>query len=217
MKLKNILMLLLVGLLLSTVVQARDQISNNHLNLHLGIQGPDDAKSGLGFGGEYYWLLDQTVSYGLGLDIYYRTFSQTGLVQGHSTPGWNESDYPTEVDYKLLMATPRAGVRLIFGDGPFKPAFRFNTGIDLLNSSVKNNLESKTDNRFFAGWSCDLVGGVNWQIGERSQLFGEVGYHWGKPSRSSNQKEGLPIRTVVNMGGPFARIGLTFLLSRVRR
>lgn len=82
-------------------------------------------------------------------------------------------------------------------------------GAALLMNREINYLTDESDTRFFAAWTWNVTGGIEYELGGNSSLRAELFYNRAlmKGSRDES-KEGYPVYDQLNMSGIGLRLGL---------
>jgi hypothetical protein len=72
------------------------------------------------------------------------------------------------------------------------------------------NYETEEDKtQFFHGFAWNVAAGVSHPLSRASDVFGEIVYYSGKPSRDAGETEiGLPVRSEIDMSGIGLRFGI---------
>lgn len=202
------------------------------MNIHFGFMAPKDAKTGF-IGGLVYGLaVDDVVQAGIGLDYYYKSFSenrtvnvmgtQNGDRQG-LTPTPKKSLSEVKINYLPLLAN--INVSIPAEDLPVIPRFAFGLGWGLLweniyavveadseedreNNDPETTLIDKTN--FFHGFNWKISLGAKYPLGTRSFFNSEIVYNGGV-MKSSIKKDKTGITwDEVDMSGLGLRLGIEF-------
>jgi hypothetical protein len=204
-KMKPILLLLIVVTAFSSL-PAQEKFTE----FQAGILIPADAKTGFLGGFTFGRMVDESIGWGIELDCYRKTYTKETTVDSTTLSMVQEHVVQTEIEnattmipvyFKIILHTqiaPKLDLRA--GGG---------IGYEFMWNSETNYLLHKDDSRFYSGFSWQIGGGLSLPLSRASDLFLDLSYHGGSPSRSkSENKLGLPIRTEVDMSGFMIRAGL---------
>lgn len=183
--------------------------AQSSFSIKLGTFSPKDARTGFygaleGGGG------DANVDYGLGLHIYYDSFTKSTLVGEGNIPGYgNLPQQRMDVDYKMLGLPIMAHLTVrLFRQSVFHPYGGVEGGYELLFTREKNFAANVSDNRFYHGFGAQALLGAEYDLGPTSDLLAEVFYNWATLSRSVGTNAGLPVNENFNFNGFGFRVGV---------
>ena len=175
-----------------------------------GVLLPSDAETGFIGGITIGRMVDESVGWGIELDFYRKTYTKESKVpqvpQGQVDPVLvlteiENSTTMLPVYFKLLVHTqiaPKLDLRI--GGG---------VGYEFMWNSVTNYTKGLDDTRFYSGFTWQVGGGIAFPLSRASDVFIDVSYHGGSPSRGESKNElGLPVYTEVNMSGLMIRGGI---------
>ncbi len=175
-----------------------------------GVLMPADAKTGFIGGITIGRMVDESIGWGLEIDYYRKTYTKETKVDTNTQAQVEESVIQTEIEnattmlpvyFKLILQTqiaPKMDLRVSGG-----------VGYEFMWNSEANYRLKKEESRFYSGFTWQVGGGVAFAMSRASDLFLELSYHSGSPSRAeSENKLGLPVRTEVDMSGLMIRAGL---------
>ena len=175
-----------------------------------GILIPADAKTGFIGGLAFGRMVDESIGWGVELDVYRKTYTKETAVDSTTTSMVEERVIQTEIEnattmipifFKIILHTqiaPRLDLRVAGG-----------AGYEFMWNSETNYRLHKDDTRFYSGFTWQIGGGLSLPISRASDFFVDASYHGGKPSRGETKNElGLPVRKEVNMSGFMIRVGL---------
>jgi len=200
------LTILLVIILLSSSSFAQHKFAE----FQVGLLMPADAKTGFIGGLSFGRMVDESVGWAIEVDYYHKSYTQETKVpqtpQGQVDPVL----VTTEIDnsttllplyLKLVLNTqvaPSLDLRLTGG-----------AGYEFMWNNETNYKEDKDETRFFSGFTWQVGAGLSLPISRASDLYAEVNYHSGSPSKDEGETvEGLPVRTEVDMTGFLVRVGI---------
>jgi hypothetical protein len=175
-----------------------------------GVLMPADAKTGFIGGITVGRMVDESIGWGLEIDYYRKTYTKETTVDSTSTSMVEEHVVQTEIEnattmlpiyFKLILQTqiaPKMDLRVSGG-----------VGYEFMWNSEANYRLKKEESRFYSGFTWQIGGGISFPMSRASDLFLDLSYHSGSPSRAeSENKLGLPVRTEVDMSGLMIRAGL---------
>jgi hypothetical protein len=202
---KNLFIFIMLGIM-TGFLYAQTKFSE----FQAGVLIPEDAETGFIGGVTFGRMVDESVGWGIEIDYYRKTYIKQTKVpqeeQGQTEPVLviteiENSTTMLPVYFKLMAHTqllPKLDLRL--GGG---------VGYEFMWNSVSNYVENKADTRFYSGFTWQAGAGLAMQLSRASDLFLDLSYHGGKPSRGeSTNEEGLPVYTEVNMSGFMIRGGI---------
>ena len=176
----------------------------------VGVLMPADAKTGFIGGITIGRMVDESIGWGLEIDYYRKTYTKETTVDSTSTSMVEEHVVQTEIEnatsmlpvyFKLILQTriaPKMDLRFSGG-----------VGYEFMWNSEANYLLNKEESRFYSGFTWQIGGGTSFAMSRASDLFLDLSYHSGNPSRAeSKNKLGLPVRNEVNMSGLMIRAGV---------
>jgi hypothetical protein len=175
-----------------------------------GVLLPADAKTGFIGGLTIGRMVDESIGWGIEVDIYRKTYTKETTVDSTATAMVEEHVVQTEIEnattmlpiyFKIILQTQIASkMDLRIGGG---------VGYEFMWNSESNYRLNKEDSRFYSGFTWQIGGGLSFPMSRASDLFLDLSYHAGSPSRGeSENKLGLPVRTEVDMSGFMIRAGL---------
>jgi hypothetical protein len=184
---------------------------NRYTDLKFGFLAPADAKTGFlgafGMGKQ----LDENISFGFELDYYRKSYtkkSKVGVDQGGEI---RESTYKIAIENSVHMFPLMGHISYLNRISP-KLDLKISAGLgySLLWNNEKNYEEGgKEKRRFYSGWIWNFGGGVSYPLSRNSDIYAEVLYFGGSPSRDEGENEtGLPLFAEVDMSGVSMRVGI---------
>jgi hypothetical protein len=175
-----------------------------------GVLFPSDAETGFIGGITIGRMVDESVGWGLELDLYRRTYTKESKVPQIPEGETNPVLVTTEIEnattmlplyFKLLVHTqiaPKLDLRVGAG-----------IGYEFMWNSVSNYVEGVEDTRFYSGFTWQAGGGLAMQLSRASDVFIDLSFHGGSPSQGESKNEmGLPVYTEVDMSGFMIRGGI---------
>lgn len=203
--------LLFAAILLSVTAAFGQRYSQDYLlNIHGGYLNPKDPASGVLAGGVCYRPVDESVSLGIGFDIWHKVYRDEKPVAESTRPDRNTKTYVTELEISdwavPLTLEILAKVPLARHMGY---TVRGNIGYTFLWSKYSNYVEDNSTNRNFGGICWQLGAGIYSDIGSRSTLVADLFYNNSEASsKVEESKAGLPIFERVNLSGFGIRVGV---------
>lgn len=211
---KKILFILAAALLLSTSITA--QRSGGAIKL--GLFDPGATSSGfiLGYQGTRY--IDERLDLGWSIDWFYKSYTDQTLVDNFE----DQFGFGGET-YELAAETNIHNFPLMFNLVGYFPVEKKATvfvngaiGADLLLTFYKDfNNENEDDFKAALDFSWQLSAGVMYELGSKSDIFAEVGYHNSEPSwtyKATNPNTGKEstFERRFDMSGILLRAGVKF-------
>ena len=208
---KRIIALFLMCLFLTTALYSQER---GILTINAGHMNPRDAKSGLIVGAVFSTAIDQSVDIGFGFDIFHKDYSEEAQVAEEEKVGLTTKTYTTTVDYTRTIIPLHLVLNVKIPMSHYFGYFvRGSIGYSFLISKEKNYELQTSQTRQFGGLGWRGSGGLYYQVGRRSTLFGEVFYNSNEVSRSVEKSDiGLPITERVNLSGLGMRLGVGITL-----
>ncbi|HNW59506.1 MAG TPA: hypothetical protein PKI62_07515 [bacterium] len=210
-------LILALGLLSAVpgMAQRRSQSSyrpnlNSKLGIHAGYLNPKDPDGGMLAGCTLGTSVDESVTIGLGLDLWHKIYRDEKSVAEQSRPDRNVKTYVTELEISdwamplTLEIDAKVPLSRYMGY-----TVRGNIGYTFLWSKYNNYLQDISSNRRFGGICWQLGAGLYSEIGSRSTLVGDLFYNSSEVSSEVTKSEaGLPIFERVNLSGLGLRVGV---------
>jgi hypothetical protein len=181
--------------------------------IKLGYLYPKDAKSGFMIGTEISDDVDESVSLGVSVNLFRKTF--TGL-QAVATQNFQSGVTETTVQKELEFSTTFLP---IMGQATMHFPSRGNLswyagaglGYEFLWNNEKNFIDNTSARRNYKGFAWMADAGLSHRLGSRSALLLEVFYHNAKVKRNkTDSPANLPVWSEVNLSGFGFRVGLGF-------
>lgn len=196
---------LMVLIILVTSIYAQGK----YTEFKAGLLGPKDAETGFFGGIQFGRAIDQNLGLGIEFDVYKKSYNKeekidtteyagvpgTTIMRTFEQSAWM---FPVFFQFQYLgEITPVLHLKVTAG-----------LGYEFLYTNYNDYELNREESYFFHGfaWHVDL--GVSYPLSRASDIFGEVLYHGGKPSKSEEDNNGFPIRTETDMSGIGFRIGL---------
>ena len=176
-----------------------------------GTLNPKGTPSGGIFGASYGTAVDERVDLTFGVDVFHKGYTKESKVASETTDSNIDVDQIiTELEYKTTLIPISAGavVRIPFAK-PINWYIGGNLAYQFLISNETNYELDKKKKRVFGGFGWNARAGVEYVIGSKSTLIGELYYNGGKVKRNEDKtEEGFPIRDEVDVSGFGIRAGL---------
>ncbi|MGD9899436.1 MAG: outer membrane beta-barrel protein [Calditrichaceae bacterium] len=176
----------------------------------VGFLDPSGASTGFYGGVNFGRAVDENVGVSLGLDVYRRSYTEETVIKNVEVGEGVRQDIAKSIDQSITMIP----IFLQFHyTGNLSPVFNLRVtggfGYELLWNGVTNYETKEDDTEFYGGWGWHLDAGVSYPLSRASDLYGEVTYTGGSPSRDAGETaDGLPVRSEIDMSGFGARIGI---------
>ena len=181
--------------------------------ISLGLYSPPEIESGLNIGYGYYRYIDEMVSAGVGMDVFWTNYKKVSSVGIADTTGLGQTITTQQVEVNMtsyllpLMGTVR--VILPFELGAFSPYTNVSLGWNILFNNETNYVTGEQTFRFFNGFGWGLGTGVSLGLGEKSSFGIETYYRSAKMKANVDETElGLPIYDELDMTGFGVQVGL---------
>jgi hypothetical protein len=190
------------------------QAQNKMFEFNVGTLNPKDTPAGLIFSGAYGISVDERVDLSVGFGVFHKGYedvsevAKTEPVAGVPATTWSKK---MEYSTTLLPFSVNATISI-----PIQPPLNWFVGAGLsweILFNKQTNYETNTSaSRRFTGFGYQLRGGIEYQIGSRSSLTGELFYNGCKVSGNHEVVQNLPVWDEVNVSGMGIRAGLKVLL-----
>ena len=181
--------------------------------ISLGLYSPPEIESGLNIGYGYYRYIDEMVSAGVGMDVFWTNYKKVSSVGIADTTGLGQTITTQQVEVNMtsyllpLMGTVR--VTLPIELGAFIPYTNVSLGWNILFNNETNYVTGEQTFRFFNGFGLGLGTGVSLGLGEKSSIGIETYYRSAKMKANVDETElGLPIYDELDMTGFGIQVGL---------
>ena len=180
------------------------------LEIHAGYLNPKDPAGGMLAGCRLGTMVDESVSIGIGFDLWHKIYRDEKEVADETRPDRNTKTYMTELEISdwAMPLTLEIGAKVPLSRY-MGYTVRGNIGYTFLWSKYSNYLEDTSTNRRFGGICWQLGAGLYSEIGSRSTLVGDIFYNSSEVSSEVTTSEaGLPIFERVDLAGFGLRIGV---------
>jgi len=181
-------------------------------SLKLGFFNPKDATSGLIFGINHGYIIDETIDVGFSVDFFRKSYKKdTEIAKTVKAQDITEVTKQRDMEFTTfilpLMAT--ANIRIpVSRISPIFMVVNGGLGWEMMFNTEHNYIQDKKESRFYHGFGYTVNIGIMYQIGSRSAILGELGYNGCKVSRNYDVEEGTPIWDEVNISGLIFKVGL---------
>jgi hypothetical protein len=174
----------------------------------VGILGPKDTPTGFFGGINFGRSIDQNLGLGLEVDVYKKGYTKEEKIDTA------QAGFPAQIvrqtfDQSAWMFPVFLQFQYL---GEMMPSLHLKVtaglGYELLFTNYQDYETGADENYFFHGFAWHVDVGTSYPLSRASDIFAEVLYHGGKPSKSEEDRNGFPIRTEMNMNGLGLRIGL---------
>jgi hypothetical protein len=182
---------------------------SKYTEFKVGLLKPKAAEGGFYGGIQMGRAVDRNVGIGIQLDVYKKTYKKEETVSQGVENGLPVTTIQTTLEQNTWMFPLFFNFQYV---GEISKGIDFKAtaglGYEFLYTKYVNFEDDKNKSYFFHGFAWHIDAGVSYQLSRASDLFGELTYHGGKPSRSEDNADGFPTRTEVDMSGIGFRIGL---------
>lgn len=203
---KRISIILILFLIAATTLFAQTKFTE----LKVGLLNPSNAQTGFLGSLAVGRAVDENIGLGFSLDVYRRSYTKNEEVSETQVGNVITKTERTDLDQSTTL------IPLFFQltyQGPVMPMLNVRVtgglGYELLWNSYTNYKTKEDDTQFFSGFGWHLDAGVSYPLSRKSDIFAELLYHGGTPSRDQGKTdEGAPIHSEIDMGGLGFRIGM---------
>ncbi len=187
--------------------------------IKLGSFVPSSAGAGFIVGYEGSHFFDPNVSFGWSIDWYHSNYTDATVVN------FADQLYPVGVTNNLLKASTNlhdfpimANINVRFPITPLSEVYALGgLGFEALFISY-SNFDDPSKNDFHTAFSFNwrIGAGGTYAIGKRSEVFGEIAYHYSQPSWTyevndpSNNGRKITYERIIDMSGMLFRLGVRF-------
>jgi hypothetical protein len=184
------------------------------IGVHVGYMNPKDTKSGLVVGGNWGTSIDESVSIGLGFDVFHTSYNEETRVASETANGMTANTYMTEMEYNRTILPLMAEINVKIPMGRYMGyLIRGGLGYSFLWSNEKNYEKKSTETRNYNGFTWQAAFGLYYDVGSRSTFTIDLFYNNGEVSRDVKKSiEGLPVSERVNLSGIGVRMGVILTL-----
>ena len=175
---KTILIILLAGL---SAIYAQTKFSE----FKVGLINPANAKTGFFGGVTFGRAIDNNISVGMAFDFYRSSYTKETIINKvEISPGVFEDEKAVGLEQSTTL------IPLFFNIQYQGPMTRFinlritaGLGYEFLWNSFQNYNTKKDVTRFYSGFGWHLGAGIAYELSKASDVFAQVTYHSGAPSR----------------------------------
>lgn len=208
---KLLFVFVIIGLIffLSETPQALAQ-AYSATTLKAGYYNPKGAKAGFVFGGNYSWIVDESVDIGIGVDFFRKAYTdETSLATQVDANEVKVTTIVKNADFTTTILPVYGIINVKFPAGTYLDYIVSGTiGYEWLWSHVKTYDPKYDDTKSFSGLKWLLSGGIAYRVGSRSSFIAEVFYDGTKVSHEKKAEQGAPVRNEVNLSGVGFRVGI---------
>jgi hypothetical protein len=203
MKITKILLFILI---IAVSLSAQHKFSD----FKVGLLMPSDAKSGFLGGINLGRSIDENVGTSIGIDIYRRSYTKETKIAEESIGEGEFSEIARELDQSITLIPVYFQLHYVGGlSRALQLRLSGGVGYELLWNNITNYETEEDKTQFFHGFGWNVSGGISFPLSRASDVFGEIVYHSGKPSRDAGETEaGLPVRSEIDMSGIGFRFGV---------
>ena len=152
--------------------------------------------------------IDQNLGIGIEFDVYNKSYDKEEAIDT-TLAGYDGSEsiltfeqnawmFPIFLQFQYLgELTPVLHIKVTAG-----------LGYEFLFTNYKDYENGDEEGYFFHGFAWHVDVGASYPLSRASDIFGEILYHGGSPSKSEDDIAGFPTRTEMDMSGLGFRIGL---------
>ncbi len=186
---------------------------SNNFTFKVGYFAPSELKSGVVWGADYGYVIDENVTFLLSGDLYYRSIrniSKTGEIESY---GVNQEKFVELSEWTGLHVPVTAKFKINFPlkSYKFKPYAIGGMGFGLTNVSFEGQNVDTSNNQeeslTYTGFVWQVGGGVMYRIGSRSNLLLEVIYN-----RAEFEKDNEDYFTTLDSSGLMLRAGISVVI-----
>jgi hypothetical protein len=183
---------------------------NSFTDFKVGLLMPSDAQSGFLGGINFGRSVDENIGTSVGVDIYRRSYTKETTISEYNEGEGAFREVAREIDQSITLIPIYFQLHFVGGlSQALQLRFSGGVGYELLWNNITNYNTNEDKTRFFHGFGWNVSGGVSYPLSRASDVFGEIMYHSGKPSRDAGETEdGLPVRSEIDMSGIGFRFGL---------
>lgn len=201
---KTILIILLAGL---STMYAQTKFSE----FKVGLLNPANAKAGFFGGVTFGRAIDNNISVGMAVDFYRNSYTKETIIHKvEISPGVFEDEKAVGLEQSTTL------IPLFFNIQYQGPMARFinlrvtaGLGYEFLWNNFQNYNTKKDVTHFYSGFGWHLGAGIAYELSKASDVFAQVTYHSGAPSRDQGTtEEGLPTRKEIDMSGLGLQLGI---------
>lgn len=185
---------------------------SNSFTFKAGYYFPAEFESGIIWGADYGYVIDENVSLLLGGDLYYKSIRDIKKPDEIEQVGVKQEEI-TEVSEWTGLHIPLTGkvkIKIPANSNKFKPYGIAGLGVGFTHVSFKGTHQDdgeKDESLTYSGFVWQLGGGAMYRIGSRSNLLVEMIYNGAK-----FEKEHEDYFTTLNSGGLMFRVGINVLM-----
>lgn len=175
-----------------------------------GLLMPSDAQSGFLGGVNFGRAVDENIGTSLGIDVFRRSYTKETTVAEYNVGEGDFTEIARELDQSITLIPIYFQLHFVGGlSQAVQLRFSAGVGYELLWNNINNYQTGEDKTQFFHGFGWNVSGGASYPLSRASDIFGEVIYHSGKPSRDAGETEaGLPVRSEIDMSGIGFRFGI---------
>lgn len=200
-------LILTMGFVLLSISLGFSQIK--YTEIKAGLLKPADAQAGFLGGLQLGRAVDESVGIGLEFGVYHKNFNKEEKVDSSVAAGLPTTTIIRTFEQNTWLFPIFFNIQYL---GQITKGLHMKVsaglGYEFLWANYRDFENRRDKTYFFSGFAWNVGAGVSMPIGRASDLFAEVIYHGGKPSKSEKDINGFPARTEVNMNGLGARIGV---------
>lgn len=209
---------ILVTFLALIAVSAYGQ--SNAAAIKLGFFTPKAAETGFIIGYEQGRHIDDNLDVAVSIDWFKKDFEDTKSASSDSSQinGLTPSDFETLSETTIYEFPVMVSITAKFPLTPKAKAYATGGfGAEMLYASYHapdDNGKVKSEKVFAFDWNWRLGGGALYQLGEKSEVFGELVFHYSVPSFDYDVKDANnvnhPMTREYDMYGLLGRVGVRF-------
>jgi hypothetical protein len=182
---------------------------NQNTEFHVGFLIPKGAQTGFIGGINFGRSIDESIGWTVEFNYYGSSYKKETEVAEIEEGSGTVTEISTEIDNSITMIP--AFFKLLFY-APVSPKFDLRVGggigYEILWNKENNYSLNIHETRFYHGFAWEIGAGVSSKLSRASDIFMDIIYHNGSPSRSDETKQGLPVRKELNMSGIIFRAGI---------
>ncbi len=210
---KRIIVLTSLLLFIGVLVEAQHVFGQafSATTIKAGYFNPKGSKAGFVFGGNYSWIVDESVDIGIAVDYFRKNYTdETEIAKKVSDGKIVEKEIVTNAEFTTNILPIYGLVNIKFPAGMYMDYFLCGgLGYEMLFNKEETFGENATKkSRYYAGFKWIVSAGIMYRVGSRSSFLAEAFYDGTKVSRDKKAEQGAPVRYEVDLSGFGIRIGI---------
>ena len=183
--------------------------TSKDFSFKVGYYAPSNLKSGIVWGVDYGYAVDEAVSIGIGADLYYRTVKDIKDIGEAKDLGVTITASETMSEWKAwhlpILAKVRFNIPMSDGYEALRPFLTGGLGYGITHVSYTISKEESTT---YTGFVWQIGGGAMYRLGGRSNFLVEIIYN----GASFDKDESETKFTTLDSSGVMFRVGINVQL-----